>query len=182
MSEASRPDRPLPDFAVVVVIVLAVAAIYVQMAWFQFVSWDDPAYVTLNNRVRQGLNWDNLVWAFTAMTASNWHPLTWLSLLLDTSLFGSWAGGFHLSSAAWHLATSLLLYSLLRRMTGELWRPALVAIIWAVHPLHVESVAWISERKDVLSAAFGLIALHAYLSYARAPSVGRYLLVAAAFV
>jgi tetratricopeptide (TPR) repeat protein len=182
MSEASRPDRRLPDFAVVAVIVLAVAAIYVQMAWFQFVSWDDPAYVTLNNRVRQGLSWDNLVWAFTAMTASNWHPLTWLSLLLDTSLFGSWAGGFHLSSAAWHLATSLLLYSLLRRMTGELWRPALVAIIWAVHPLHVESVAWVSERKDVMSAAFGLVALHAYLSYARAPSLGRYLLVTVAFV
>jgi tetratricopeptide (TPR) repeat protein len=182
MSEALRPDRRLPDLAVVVVIVLAVAAIYVQMAWFQFVSWDDPAYVTSNYRVRQGLSWDNLVWAFTTMLAANWHPLTWLSLLLDSSLFGTWAGGFHLSSVAWHLATSLLLYSLLRRMTGELWRPALVAIIWAVHPLHVESVAWISERKDVLSAAFGLMALHAYLSYARAPSVGGYLLVTAAFV
>jgi tetratricopeptide (TPR) repeat protein len=182
MSEASRPDRRLSDFAVVAVIAAAVAAIYAQMAWFQFVSWDDPAYVTSNYRVRQGLSWDNLVWAFTAMFASNWHPLTWLSLLLDSSLFGTWAGGFHLSSAAWHLATSLLLYSLLRRMTGELWRPALVAIIWAVHPLHVESVAWVSERKDVMSAAFGLVALHAYLSYARAPSVGRYLLVTAAFV
>jgi tetratricopeptide (TPR) repeat protein len=181
MNAALGPDRRLPDLAAVAAIVLAVAAIYTQTAWFQFLSWDDQAYVTSNYRVRQGLSWDNLAWAFTALFASNWHPLTWLSLLLDSSLFGSWAGGFHLSSAAWHLVTSLLLYSLLRRMTGELWRPALVSIIWAVHPLHVESVAWVSERKDVLSAAFGLLALHAYLSYTRAPSVGRYLLVLAAF-
>lgn len=181
MTDTSRLERRLPDLAVTAVILVAVAAIYAQTAWFQFVSWDDPAYVTSNYRVRQGLSLDNLFWAFMTMVAANWHPLTWFSYLVDASLFGSWAGGFHLTSVIWHLATSLLLYSLLRRMTGELWRPALVAIVWAVHPLHVESVAWISERKDVLSAAFGLIALHAYLSYVRVPSAARYLLVVVAY-
>ena len=99
MKSGSQPDRRLPDIAAVAVIVLTVAAIYAQTAWFQFVSWDDPAYVTSNYRVRQGLSWDNLVWAFMAMAISNWHPLTWLSYLVDSSLFGSWAGGFHLGSA-----------------------------------------------------------------------------------
>lgn len=178
---ASQSDRRLPDIAAAALIVLTVAAIYAQTAWFQFVTWDDSAYVSSNYRVRQGLSWDNVVWAFLAMEAANWHPLTWLSYMIDASIFGTWAGGFHLSSVVWHLVTGLLLYSLLRRMTGEIWRPALVALVWAVHPLHVESVAWVSERKDVLSAAFGLMALHAYLSYVRAPSVGRYLLVAAAY-
>jgi tetratricopeptide (TPR) repeat protein len=181
VNSASQSDRRLPDIAAVAVIVLTVAAIYAQTAWFQFLSWDDNGYITANYRVRQGLSWDNLFGAFTTIAFSNWHPLTWISYLVDVSLFGSWAGGFHLTSVLWHLTAGLLLYSLLRRMTGEVWRPALVAVIWAVHPLHVESVAWISERKDVLSAAFGLMALHAYLSYARAPSVGRYLLVVAAY-
>lgn len=170
------------DIIVMAVLAAAVAAIYLQTAWFEFVNWDDDQYVSRNTRVRQGLSWASLAWAFVAVEASNWHPLTWLSYLVDSTLFGAWAGGYHLTSVAWHLATSLLLYLLLRRLTGEVWRSALVAMIFAVHPLHVESVAWISERKDVLCAAFGLLAMHAYVSYARAPSIGRYLLVAAAFV
>jgi tetratricopeptide (TPR) repeat protein len=176
-----RADRLRIDFAVMLALAVAVAAIYLQTAWFEFVNWDDDQYVFGNTRVRQGLSWASAAWAFVAVEASNWHPLTWLSYLLDASLFGMWPGGYHLTSVAWHLATTLLVYLLLRRLSDEVWRPALVAMLFAVHPLHVESVAWISERKDVLSACFGLLAMHAYVSYVRAPSVGRYLLVAAAF-
>ncbi len=177
-----RPDRRRIDLAVMCVLAVAVAAIYLQTAWFGFVNWDDDQYVFRNTRVRQGLSWDSLAWAFSSVEASNWHPLTWLSYLIDSSLFGAWAGGYHLTSVAWHLATTLLVYLLLRRLSDEIWRPALVAMLFAVHPLHVESVTWVSERKDVLCAFFGLLAMHAYIAYARAPSLGRYLLVAAAFV
>ena len=177
-----RPDRRRIDLAVMCVLAVAVAAIYLQTAWFGFVNWDDDQYVFRNTRVRQGLSWDSLAWAFSSVEASNWHPLTWLSYLIDSSLFGAWAGGYHLTSVAWHLATALLVYLLLRRLSDEIWRPALVAMLFAVHPLHVESVTWVSERKDVLCAFFGLLAMHAYIAYARAPSLGRYLLVAAAFV
>jgi Flp pilus assembly protein TadD len=177
----TRADRLRIDLAVMLVLAVAVAAIYLQTAWFEFVNWDDDQYVFRNTRVRQGLSWASVAWALVAVEASNWHPLTWLSYLLDSSLFGAWAGGYHLTSVAWHLAASVLVYLLLRRLTDETWRPALVAMLFAVHPLHVESVAWISERKDVLCAVFGLLAMHAYVSYARAPSTGRYLLVMAAF-
>jgi tetratricopeptide (TPR) repeat protein len=177
-----RSGRLRIDLAVMGVLAVAVAAIYLQTAWFGFVNWDDDQYVFRNTRVRQGLSWASVAWAFSAVEASNWHPLTWLSYLLDSSLFGAWAGGYHLTSVVWHLATTLLVYLLLRRLSDEIWRPALVAMLFAVHPLHVESVAWVSERKDVLCAFFGLLAMHAYIAYARAPSAGRYLLVAAAFV
>jgi len=178
----ARTDRLRIDLAVMFALAAAVAAIYLQTAWFEFVNWDDDQYVFRNTRVRQGLSWASAAWAFVALEASNWHPLTWLSYLLDSSLFGAWPGGYHLTSVAWHLATTLLVYLLLRRLSNETWRPALVAMIFAVHPLHVESVTWVSERKDVLCAFFGLLAMHAYISYARAPTSGRYLLVVAAFV
>lgn len=177
----ARSARLRVDLIVMLVLAVAVAAIYLQTAWFEFVNWDDDQYVFRNTRVRQGLSWASVAWAFVAVEASNWHPLTWLSYLVDSSLFGAWAGGYHLTSVAWHLAASVLVYLLLRRLSDETWRPALVAMIFAIHPLHVESVTWISERKDVLCAAFGLLAMHAYVSYVRAPSAGRYLLVMAAF-
>jgi len=133
-----------------------------------FVTWDDPIYVRDNPRVAAGPTWENVKWAFTTDYASNWHPLTWLSHMLDARLFGVTPGPHHWVNVAIHVANTLLLFFALLRMTGFVGRAAFVAALFAVHPLHVESVAWISERKDVLSTLFLLATLHAYVSYARA--------------
>ncbi|HOX57716.1 MAG TPA: tetratricopeptide repeat protein [Candidatus Paceibacterota bacterium] len=131
-----------------------------------FVNCDDQAYVYENPALVAGLSWPAVVWAFTTGYAGNWHPLTWLSHLLDVQWFGLKAGGHHFTSLLLHVANTLLLFVVLRRMTGALWRSALVAALFALHPLHVESVAWIAERKDVLSAFFFLLTLWAYARYA----------------
>ncbi len=130
-----------------------------------FVNYDDPFYVTANWRVQSGLHWPAVRWAFTATDAANWHPVTWLSHLLDCQLYGLHPAGHHLTSLLLHLANSLLLWLLLRRMTGAFWRSALAAALFALHPLRVESVVWIAERKDVLSAFLGLLAMSAYVRY-----------------
>jgi tetratricopeptide (TPR) repeat protein len=152
-----------------------------------FVNLDDPIYVVQNPEVRPGLSWRGIQWAFTTFDAANWHPLTWLSLQLDAT----WSrkpdgeldpGGFHLTSVLLHAASTALLFLALRSLTVAVWRSAAVALLFAVHPLRVESVAWVAERKDVLSVFFGLLALWAYAEYARGPDVRRYLLVTAAFV
>ena len=132
-----------------------------------FTNYDDPEYFSSNARVLGGLTWANVGWAFRAGYSNNWHPLTWLSLMLDATLFGSGAGGPHFVNLLFHAANTVLLFLLLGRITGAFWRSALVAGLFALHPLHVESVAWISERKDVLSAFFGLLALICYSCYAK---------------
>src|SRR5436305_632979 len=142
---------------------------------------DDPAYVSANSHVQSGLSWAGVRYAFTTFDKGFWHPLTWLSLMLDRSLFGPGAWGFHLTSLLLHAANTLLLFVVLRRMTGATWRSATVAAVFGLHPLHVESVAWIAERKDVLSTMFGLLALLAYTAYSRRPGISRYLLMAALF-
>jgi tetratricopeptide (TPR) repeat protein len=142
-----------------------------------FVSFDDRDYVTENAHVLAGLTAGGWRWAWTTFHASNWHPLTWLSLMLDTQLFGNRPGGYHFTNLLLHVANTLLLFTLVRRLTGVVGGSALVAALFGVHPLHVESVAWISERKDVLSIFFGLLALLAYARYAEAPSAGRYVQV-----
>ena len=119
---------------------------------FAFTNYDDNVYVTANPRVRSGLTLRGLAWALRTGYAGNWHPLTWLSHMLDCQLFGLNAGAHHLVNVLFHVANTLLLFRVLRRMTGALWRSALVAALFALHPLHVESVAWVAERKDVLSA------------------------------
>jgi tetratricopeptide (TPR) repeat protein len=144
---------------------LCTFVVFLPVARQGFVNYDDSDYVTENPHVLGGLNWANIVWAFTTGHASNWHPLTWLSHMLDCQLFGSNAGPQHLVSVGFHIANTLLLFLLLRRMTGALWRSALVAALFAWHPLHVESVAWASERKDVLSGFFFLLTIGAYVSY-----------------
>ncbi len=144
---------------------LATLVVFLPVARQGFVNYDDSDYVTENAHVQSGLTWANVVWAFTTGHASNWHPLTWLSHMLDCQLFRTKAGPQHLVSAGFHIANALLLLLLLRRMTGALWRSALVAALFALHPLHVESVAWASERKDVLSAFFFLLTLGAYVRY-----------------
>ena len=132
-----------------------------------FVDYDDGDYVTGNSQVQAGLSGSGVQWAFTTGHASNWHPVTWLSHELDASLFGLRAGGHHLTSVLFHCANSVLVFLVLRRLTGASWRSLAVAGLFALHPLHVESVAWISERKDVLSAFFGLMALLWYARYAQ---------------
>jgi hypothetical protein len=157
---------------ILVVLVLAAltVAVYAPVGRFDFVQLDDPAYVTENPHVLGGLTLDGLAWAFTTGHAANWHPVTWLSHMLDVQLFGVDAGAHHLTSVALHAANTLLLFGLLALLTGALWRSALVAALFAVHPLHVESVAWVAERKDVLSAFFLLLTLWAYAGFVR--SVG----------
>lgn len=148
--------------------------------WNGFVNLDDPLYVTNNRVVKNGLTWEGVAWMRTANVANNWHPLTMLSHMLDCELFGVKAAGHHGMSLLIHLANVLLLFEVLRRMTGAPWRSAAAAGLFGVHPLRVESVAWVAERKDVLSALFWILALGAYGRYVRAPSVRRYLLVALA--
>jgi protein O-mannosyl-transferase len=145
-------------------------AVFLPVAWQGFVNYDDSDYVTENAHVQSGLKWENVVWAFKTGHASNWHPLTWLSHMLDCQLFGLKAGGPHLVSVGFHIANTLLLFLLLRRMTGALWRSALVAALFALHPMHVESVAWASERKDVLSAFFFLLTIWAYARHVEVQS------------
>jgi tetratricopeptide (TPR) repeat protein len=151
-----------------------------------FVNFDDPDYVTRNVYVTRGLSPEGARWAFTTFSVSNWHPLTWLSLQLDAT---HWAGAdgkpepwrFHLTNVLLHAANAALLSLALRSLTGAYWRSAAVALLFAVHPLRAESVAWVSERKDVLSASFGLLALWAYAGYASAPSIPRYVAVLSLF-
>ena len=138
-----------------------------------FVNFDDPDYVLLNPHVREGLSWAGLAWALTSHAAANWHPLTWLSLMLDCQLHGPNPVWLHLTSLALHVANIVLLFLLLQRMTGRLWPSAVVAAFFGLHPLHVESVAWIAERKDTLSVFFALAATWCYVRYAQAASAGR---------
>ncbi len=145
-------------------LVVATVAVYARVATFEFINYDDSGYVRDNGHVLDGLTPEGVVWAFTTTAQANWHPLTWLSLQLDAELGGSSPRVFHTTNIVLHVAGVLLLFLLFERMTGSLWRSALVAALFAIHPLHVESVAWVAERKDVLSTACGLLACHGWLS------------------
>jgi len=147
----------------------------------EFIKLDDPGYVVNNAHVRAGLTGEGAIWALTTTHAANWHPLTWLSHMLDVQLFGLNPGAHHLTNLFWHTANTLLLFLLLRGMTGALWRSALVAALFAIHPLHVESVAWIAERKDVLSTFFWMATSIAYVRYARDRRVVTYAAVLVLF-
>lgn len=146
-----------------------------------FINYDDNLYVTENLQVQGGLSRAGLLWAMTATAAGNWHPLTWLSHMLDWQLFGAKAGGHHLTSFILHVFNTLLLFLVLVRFSQRLWPSALVAALFALHPLHVESVAWASERKDVLSTCFWLLTMWAYLRYVERPGKWHYLLVMVCF-
>ena len=150
---------------------LAVAClvIYSQVTTFDFINLDDPSYVYKNGPVLSGLNADSIKWAFTAFHSSNWHPLTWFSHALDVQLFGLNPGVHHAVNVILHLANACLAFVVFRTYTGSVWKSALVALLFAVHPAHVESVAWVSERKDVLSTLFWLLTMLAYARYARTP-------------
>jgi len=156
---------------------LVIVIIYGQVGSFDFVDWDDGLYVTKNVYVQKGLSVEGVIWAFTTPHAGSWQPITWLSHMLDSELYGLNPAGHHYTNVAFHTANTLLLFIILFRMTGALWQSAFVAALFAVHPLHVESVAWVSERKDVLSTFFGLLMIGAYYHYIKTPHFKNYLLV-----
>jgi Tfp pilus assembly protein PilF len=163
-------------------LLLAIAIVFGQTVGYDFVNFDDNAYVYENPQVTQGLTSASVAWAMTTSHATNWHPLTWFSHILDCQFYGLWAGGHHLTSVVLHAATAILLFLVLWRMTGDLWPSAFVAAVFAIHPLRVESVAWVAERKDVLSGLFFMLTLGAYVHYVRRPfSWVRYLMVVVLF-
>jgi hypothetical protein len=144
---------------------LSTLVVYWPVTGHQFVNYDDTDYVTENSYVQAGLSAKGLAWVWHSDVARNWHPVTMLSHMLDCQVYGMRPGGHHLTSLLFHIANALLLFLLLRNMTGALWRSGAVAALFALHPLHVESVAWVAERKDVLSTFFFLLTLSAYVAY-----------------
>jgi len=174
MQEMRSSFRPI---AIGFLIVGVVLLVYWQVGSFPFVHYDDNDYVTGNPQVLSGLTWAGASWAFTTTHVANWHPLTWLSHMADVEVFGASPGWHHRVNAGFHASNALLLFWVMFRMTGALWRSGFVAALFAVHPLHVESVAWVSERKDVLSTLFWLLSMWGYLRYAERPGVWRYAMV-----
>src|SRR5437763_15203159 len=152
--------------------------VFGQTLWHDFVNYDDPRYVYENTKITGGLSISGTAWAFTHIHSMNWHPLTTISHMLDCQLYGLKAGWHHCTNVLLHSIAVMLLFVGLLQMTGAFWQSAFVAAVFAIHPLHVESVAWIAERKDVLSGVFFMLTLLAYLRYTRGPSIGRYLILA----
>jgi tetratricopeptide (TPR) repeat protein len=161
---------------------LSITGIYWQVRNFDFINYDDPVYVTENPRVLEGLNWESIKWAFTSIYGSNWFPLTWLSLMLDRQLFGVNPGTFHLINVVLHTVNAIVLFIILSRCTKDIWPSFFTAVVFGLHPLHVESVAWIAERKDVLSTLFWMLTMLGYIRYVEKPTVRRYMIVLAAFI
>ena len=178
------PESVKKSFSIILVY-FALAAGTVIVFWqvrvFDFVSYDDNDYVYQNQHVLDGLTYNGIIWAFTTGHAANWHPLTWLSFMLECQLFGPNAGLMHLVNVLLHLANILLLFAVLKKMTGSLWPSTFVAAVFALHPMHVESVAWIAERKDVLSTLFFMLTLLTYAGYVKRGSLYSYLLTVVAF-
>jgi Flp pilus assembly protein TadD len=165
------------DVLVCLFLVIATVAVYWQVRNHEFVNFDDDRYVTENSHVQDGVTRESIIWAFTATDVANWHPLTWLSHMLDYQLYGMNPKGHHLTNVFFHLANTIFLFLILKWMTGALWRSIFVAALFALHPLHVESVAWVAERKDVLSTFFWILTIWTYLRYVKRPAFNRYLLI-----
>ncbi|SPF31236.1 putative TPR domain protein [Syntrophobacter sp. SbD1] len=165
-----------------ILLTVATLAAFWQVTRCDFISLDDPLYVTENPHIANGITAESVRWAFNSIYAGFWHPLTMISLMLDVQLFGSNPHGYHLTNLLFHIASTLLLFFVLNRMTNAPWRSAFVAALFALHPLHVESVAWVAERKDVLSAFFWMLTLAAYVFYVERPRLRTYLCVLALFI
>lgn len=178
---SSSPASSRHALLICIVLIFGTLALYWQTTNHPFSSLDDPTYVLANSHVRHGLSLKSVEWALTAFYASNWHPLTWISHMADVQLYGMNPTGHHLTNLLLHIANSLLLFLVLRRMTKSTWRSGFVAALFAFHPLHVESVAWIAERKDVLSTFFLMLTLWAYSAYVARRSIARYFVVMLAF-
>ena len=179
-SAVATSPREYSWWSAIILVAITVAA-FASVRHFEFVRYDDLDYVVENAHVKAGLTWDGLKWALTTGFIANWHPLTWLSHMLDVQLFGVSAGAHHLVNLFLHVINTLLLFVVLRRMTGRTVRSAFVAALFAIHPLHVESVAWVSERKDMLSTLCWMLTLLAYVSYVQQPAARRYVTVLVCF-
>jgi tetratricopeptide (TPR) repeat protein len=175
------PPRRLSTFWIYAGLSLAILLAYLPVKSYDFVNFDDPDYVSANAHVRQGITPGGVRWAYTSTEAANWFPLTRLSHMLDVEIFGLDAGWHHLDNVLLHTIATLLLFAFLNRATSLKWPSAMVALLFALHPLHVESVAWIAERKDTLAALFWFLALWAYVRYTEKPGLGRYLFVVVSF-
>lgn len=176
-----RPTSRTQQFALALVLALAVVAVYYPVHRQPFANYDDPDYVSDNVHVRSGLSWTTVRWAMTARDAANWHPVTWISHALDVQLFGVTPSGPHDVNVLLHIVNALLLFWVLQRATGYVGRSWMVAALFALHPLNVESVAWIAERKNLLSVFFFLLALDSYRRYIEKPKLARYIIVAVLF-
>jgi tetratricopeptide (TPR) repeat protein len=151
--------------------------VYEQIINHEFINYDDGLYVTENPHVQAGFTWESIKWALTTFHAGNWHPLTWFSHMLDCELYGLNPMGHHWTNLQFHIANTLLLFFILQQMTGAFWKSAFVAALFALHPLHVESVAWVTERKDVLSTFFGFLVIITYYRYVKKPDIAGYMLI-----
>ncbi len=169
--------RGKPHLWILLGLIGATLAVYGQVAYHDFVNFDDLEYVIDNIHIQHGITAESITWALTSGYASNWHPLTWISHMLDYKLWGLNPGAFLITNMCLHILSTLLLFHILNRMTGALWKSAFVAAMFALHPLHIESVAWVSERKDVLSAFFWMLTMWGYLRYVERPGLARYSLV-----
>lgn len=178
---AERKSNNGDLFLIYIALAATVIIAFEQIRLNEFIRYDDFLYLTSNPHLKTGLTHSSLKWAFTANYASNWHPLTWISHIVDYELFGLNPRGHHLTNLAFHLASTLLLFWVLKRMTGALWASVFVAAIFGLHPLRVESVAWAAERKDVLSGFLWILTMAAYAFYTERTSVKRYLLVVCVF-
>ncbi|VAX10968.1 Tetratricopeptide TPR_2 repeat protein [hydrothermal vent metagenome] len=157
-------------------------AVYLQVISYEFISLDDNRYVYANQQVRTGLNYESIIWSFTTFDTGNWHPVTWLSHILVYQFAGQDPGWHHLLNLVFHIANTILLFLVLKTMTGKFWRSAFVAALFALHPMHVESVAWISERKDVLSTFFWMLTTWSYLRYVETRSMAKYIVMLLFFI
>jgi hypothetical protein len=176
-----RAPKKLYVFLIYLVLALATFIVFERLCHSDFVNYDDDVYVTENTHVNGGITADSIFWAFTSPHCHMWHPLTSLSHMLDCQLFGLNPSWHHLTSLLLHIASTLLLFWVLKRMTGAVWLSAFVAAVFALHPLQVESVAWVAERKSVLSGFFWMLTIAAYVLYAERPGIGKYLLVILVF-
>lgn len=165
----------------VVLLAAVVLALYWPVAGYEFIALDDNLYIVENPHVQKGITIQNIVWAMTTFHTSNWHPLTWLTYMADYELFGLNPAGYHLGNLILHLFNTLLLFLVLQRMTGEIWKGCIVAALFAVHPLNIESVVWIAERKNLLSTLFWILTILAYVRYAEKPGWRRYSMVLVCF-
>ncbi|MGB5216785.1 MAG: glycosyltransferase family 39 protein, partial [Smithella sp.] len=169
-------------YLIIIFLILATCTVFSRILCNEFINFDDNLYITENSHIQSGFNLENIKWAFTSIVVSNWHPLTLLSHMLDWHLFGNYAGGHHLVSLLLHIGTAILLFLFLHKTTGNLWLAAFAAAFFALHPLRVESVAWASERKDVLSMFFGMASIYAYAFYAEKARISRYSLCLLLFI
>jgi protein O-mannosyl-transferase len=179
----TRPDSArFVDLWICIFLVIATLLIYLQIVHFDFVDYDDTDYVFQNPHIQAGITKDSLKWAFTTIHASNWHPVTWMSHMLDIQMYGLQPGGHHLTNLLIHIANILLLFIIFKKMTGKIWPSAFIAALFAFHPLHVESVVWVAERKDVLSTFFFLLTLGSYIRYVNKPTTPKYLCIVLFFI